>query len=184
LASSSPEGGDNAADENTDENGQNTLVNGGVGSTLLRLHPNREPANEPSQTAYKGALDDDNVNMTVDFAFQLLPARVEGVVYIDVNLNGLYESGVDAPIAQVDVVITDVKGTSTTVATNPEGYYAQTVPAGLTQVRVNEGDADFPKVSALTMADPHLTGDNKNPGSTLAPAGGVGIENTGYIRLD
>jgi hypothetical protein len=184
LASSSPEGGDNAADENTDENGQNTLVNGGVGSTLLRLHPNREPANEPSQTTYKGALDDDNVNMTVDFAFQPLPARVEGVVYIDVNLNGLYEIGVDAPIAQVDVVITDVKGTSTTVATNPEGYYAQTVPAGLTQVRVNEGDADFPKVSALTIADPNLTGDNKNPGSTLAPAGGVGIENTGYIRLD
>lgn len=64
------EGGDTASDDNSDENGQNTLIAGGVRSTDIVLSANLEPTAEAGAGTYGGTLDDDNVNMTVDFAFK------------------------------------------------------------------------------------------------------------------
>ncbi len=79
LTSSTPEGGDNTSDDNADENGQNTLVNGGIASTTIVLRANTEPQSEAGQGSYTGSLDDDNVNLTVDFGFGLACPTISGV---------------------------------------------------------------------------------------------------------
>ena len=69
LFSSSPEGGDTPDDDNADENGQNTLVNGGISSTIINLMVGAEPINEPSRSLCASTQPDANENMTVDFGF-------------------------------------------------------------------------------------------------------------------
>jgi hypothetical protein len=67
-----PEGGDTAND--TDDNGLNAPVAGGISSGVISLQPNAEPTGEANQgTAYTGTLDDNNVNTTVDFSFGPIP---------------------------------------------------------------------------------------------------------------
>ena len=63
------EGTDNDSDDDGDENGQNTLVAGGIQSSVIVLWPNSEPTGETGAGSYPGELDDDDVNMTVDFGF-------------------------------------------------------------------------------------------------------------------
>jgi len=114
--------------------------------------------------------------------FEDAPASnvVEGTVYLDNNGNGIFDAG-DTPMPNVSVIITDSLGVTHTVFTNDNGYYSQTVPAGLTQVLVDENDPDFPTNRGLTPNDPNNTGDNQNPGSVNVPANGVGVENAGYL---
>lgn len=69
-ASDAVEGGDTATDDNADENGQNALVSGGVRSSDIVLTDNGEPTGETGAGTYTGLLDDNNVNMTVDFGFK------------------------------------------------------------------------------------------------------------------
>jgi hypothetical protein len=69
LVSSSPEGGDTPDDDNVDENGQNTPVNGGISSTIINLVIGGEPTNEPSRSLCASTQPDANENMTVDFGF-------------------------------------------------------------------------------------------------------------------
>lgn len=69
----SPEGGDTATDDNADENGMNALVGGGISSGIIDLTANTEPVGEMGAGTYPGALDDNNVNMTVDFGFKAPP---------------------------------------------------------------------------------------------------------------
>lgn len=94
FLSSIPEGGDDAMDDNADENGQNTLVNGGIASTVISLGLNDEPENEAGEQtgAYAGDLDDDNVNLTVDFAFTP-EYRIGNLVWEDVDNDGIAEDG-------------------------------------------------------------------------------------------
>jgi hypothetical protein len=68
--SSSPEGGDTTTDDGTDENGLNTLFVGGIRSGVINLLANTEPTGESGTGNYSGLLDDNNVNMTVDFGFK------------------------------------------------------------------------------------------------------------------
>ncbi|MCA9892175.1 MAG: DUF11 domain-containing protein, partial [Anaerolineae bacterium] len=67
YASCSGAGGDNANDDNVDENGQDTLDNGGISTLPINALPDSEPTGEAGQGGYTGSLDDDNVNMTIDF---------------------------------------------------------------------------------------------------------------------
>jgi hypothetical protein len=69
LTSSSPQGGDTPDDDNVDENGQNTPVNGGISSTVINLTVGAEPTNEPSRSLCASSQPDANENMTVDFGF-------------------------------------------------------------------------------------------------------------------
>lgn len=83
--SSPPEGTDNGQDDNADENGQNTMVAGGVSSTTIDLQPNTEPTGETGSGTYTGSLDDDHVNLTVDFGFFTCRAAACGTVSIQIN---------------------------------------------------------------------------------------------------
>jgi len=83
--SSPPEGTDDDQDDNVDENGQNTLVAGGVSSTIIDLQPNMEPTGEADSGAYTGSLEDDDVNLTVDFGFFTCRAAACGTVTIQIN---------------------------------------------------------------------------------------------------
>ena len=69
LASSAPEGGDVPDDDDLDENGQNTPLNGGISSTVINLATGQEPVGEPSRALCASQLPDENENMTVDFGF-------------------------------------------------------------------------------------------------------------------
>ena len=85
TVSSTPEGIDDTQDDNADENGQNTLVAGGVSSTTIDLQPNIEPTGETGSGMYTGSLDDDHVNLTVDFGFFTCQAAACGTVTIQIN---------------------------------------------------------------------------------------------------
>jgi len=63
------EGTDNDIDDSGDENGQSALVAGGIASTVISLQANTEPTGETGAGTYPGTLDDDDVNMTIDFGF-------------------------------------------------------------------------------------------------------------------
>lgn len=92
---------ENTDDDNADENGQNTLVNGGVISAVFNLQLNNEPTGEDASGAqiYGGAdplyltdLDDNNVNLTADFAFTP-EYRIGNLVWEDVDNDGIAEDG-------------------------------------------------------------------------------------------
>ncbi len=88
-----------------DDNGIDTPVNGGIASNIFTLTPNSEPTGE-DQTDYPGILDDDNVNGTIDFIFQIGDVTVGDYVWVDLNENGLQdvnEPGLDG----IDVTIYD-----------------------------------------------------------------------------
>ena len=89
FVSSLPEGGDTADDDDIDENGQNTLVNGGVSSTVIILAAGSEPTNEPSRSLCASTQPDANENMTVDFGFFNDPeVAVGNRVWIDDGKEG------------------------------------------------------------------------------------------------
>ncbi|MDX1414746.1 MAG: SdrD B-like domain-containing protein, partial [Candidatus Promineifilaceae bacterium] len=85
LISSLPEGGDTAQDDDMDENGQNTAVNGGTSSTIINLGLGSEPVGEPSRSLCASVQPDANENMTVDFGFTI---PVPGIAIIK-KTNGL-----------------------------------------------------------------------------------------------
>lgn len=97
---------------------------------------------------------------------------VEGVVYIDNDGDGQYDPAIDTPLVGVEVVITDSLGFVTTVTTDENGYYFDTVPTGDTVVDVN--DADLP-------ADATLTIGSSDPTTVSVPEGGIGRDDTGYV---
>ena len=116
----------------------------------------------------------------VENAGYLPPSRVEGTIYIDNDGDGIYSSTVDTALPDITVTITDSNGTTYTVMTDANGYYSQTVPAGNTDVDVD--DSTLPgHLIGLTPNDPNGTGDNTDPGDTDVPLGGVGVENAGYL---
>ena len=69
MTSSTGAGGDDTNDDNTDENGQDALVSGGVSSVSIALVAGTLPTTEAGEGTYTGNLSDENVNMTIDFGF-------------------------------------------------------------------------------------------------------------------
>ena len=121
LENISPEGIDDTNDDNVDENGQNTLDNGGISSTIIDLQPNDEPESESGQGSYSGTLDDDNVNFTVDFGFRTQRVAIGNLVWMDNDYNGIYESGTDMVLDGVIVELYangDTPGVDTPLATD------------------------------------------------------------------
>ena len=99
---------------------------------------------------------------------------VDGVVYMDENGDGVYTPGVDTPLGNVNLVITDSNGVTYTVTTNGSGAYSQTVPAGDTSV--DAVDNDLP-------AGVVLTGGSSDSTTVNVPGGGRATDDTGYLVL-
>jgi hypothetical protein len=135
LISSLPEGGDTPDDDNADENGQNTPVNGGISSTIINLVIGSEPINEPSRSLCASTQPDANENMTVDFGFtpkDPQPVAVGNRVWLDNGAGGGIAgdgivNGTELGIGNVEVQlypITGVSGTPIkTTATTATGCY-------------------------------------------------------------
>jgi uncharacterized repeat protein (TIGR01451 family)/fimbrial isopeptide formation D2 family protein len=87
YVSSTDAGGDVATDDNLDENGDDTPVNGGVSSSVITLFPHTEPTSEAGVTgAPVSSQDDDNTNLTVDFGFTI--ATTSGCLVGNNDLGG------------------------------------------------------------------------------------------------
>ncbi|MDX1414747.1 MAG: SdrD B-like domain-containing protein [Candidatus Promineifilaceae bacterium] len=77
-----PEGGDNGLDDDMDENGQNTMDNGGISSTVINLAVGSEPVDEPSRSLCASTQPDANEDMTVDFGFYMPGPPMPGIEII------------------------------------------------------------------------------------------------------
>ncbi|YCM45720.1 SdrD B-like domain-containing protein [Verrucomicrobiaceae bacterium 227] len=77
------------------ENGLDIPVNGGISSGVINLTDGGQPSGESSQGDYTGTLADNDVNMTVDFAFiahEPDPA-IGNAVFIDKDGDGVMDPG-------------------------------------------------------------------------------------------
>mgnify|MGYP006269710195 CR=1 FL=1 len=195
LQTSIPEGVDDTNDDNADENGQNTLVNGGVASTVISLGLNAEPTGEAGQQTgtYAGDLDDDNVNLTVDFGFTP-EYRIGNLVWEDVDNDGAAETG-ELGIAGVTVALYEDNGDGilntaddvliVTTTTDADGKYEFT---GLYQgdyfvvipdaANTASGEPLFEYFSSTNgeEADPNTDGDNNDNGTLDATAATNGVD--------
>jgi len=125
------QGGDNQIDDNTDQNGGGQGLPDviGVTSTVISLLPDSEPQNvfgESGRDAFMDDANDDNTDLTVDFAF-FKPVAVGNLVFLDANHNGRAESS--EGLAGVEIQLFDA-GDSTvfdqplfTTATDSSGRY-------------------------------------------------------------
>ncbi len=84
------------------------------------------------------------------------PATVTGHLYLDVNGNGVQDSG-ESSLANVDVLITASNGTTQTVASDNAGNWTATVPPGTTSANVQESDPQFPVGAVQTQGDDPTT---------------------------
>ncbi|MEM7390756.1 MAG: SdrD B-like domain-containing protein, partial [Verrucomicrobiota bacterium] len=157
FASSTGAGGDTDDDDNVDENGLDAFTNGGIASVSISLDGDMEPTGEPEQATYPGVLDDDNVNLTVDFGFVPVPAAIGNLVWDDLNGDGIRDVG-EPGIMGVDAILFDCM--TNAVATNttdgageygftnlsPGCYFVQfdlaTFPAGYVVTLQNQGTND------------------------------------------
>ena len=113
----------------------------------------------------------------VDYNFGHLGGRVEGVVFLDANANGVYDGpATDTPLAGVPVAVTDSNGDVHNLVTDAGGYFSRVVPVGQTQVDVDE--TALPPNYTLTT-DAHDEGSD--PTTVSVPLGGVARDNTGYV---
>ncbi len=121
-------GADNTDNTDNNDNGGDTPVNGGISSYTFTLTPNAEPTGE-TQTDYPGALDDNNVNGTIDFTFRTEKVAVGNYVFMDNNDNGIFNTGTDMPLANVAVALyasgatVGVTAPVASTSTNANGYY-------------------------------------------------------------
>lgn len=76
---------------------------------------------------------------SADFGYQPAGA-VEGILFIDVDANGLYSSTIDTPLNAITLVITDSNGITYSVTTDSNGYYSQVVAVGAVTIAVNDNN--------------------------------------------
>ncbi|MBL8062419.1 MAG: sortase, partial [Anaerolineales bacterium] len=127
-------GANEIGDNDVDENGIDvaTLTTTGIRTQNYTLLPNTERTGE-DQTNYSGALDDDNVNFTADFAFTQLVAIGNRIWFDTGNGGGTsndgIQNGAEAGVNNVDVElyrVGDTPGVTTPVAittTDASGSY-------------------------------------------------------------
>lgn len=101
---------------------------------------------------------------------------VEGIIYEDVNNNGIFDPTGDVPWPGVDVIVTDSSGTVYTVTTDSSGYFNQKVTAGTTLVDVD--DSTLPAGAVLTI---NTSGEGEDPSTVVVPVGLSASNNTGYV---
>jgi uncharacterized repeat protein (TIGR01451 family) len=97
------------------------------------------------------------------------PGLVEGVVYEDTNGNGTQDAG-EPGIPGVAVLVTDSAGVTYTLTTDANGQYSQTVPAGSTDIEIDETTLPV----GLTQTE------GTNPTTVSVPSGGSASDVDGY----
>ena len=95
-----------------------------------------------------------------------LGTTVTGHLYFDTNGNGT-QDGTEPNLANVDVVITDSNGVTTTVSTNAGGDWMIIVPPGATIADVNELDPSF----AAAVPAGYTQTEGNDPTTVIAVAG-------------
>ncbi|MBL9113959.1 MAG: DNRLRE domain-containing protein [Verrucomicrobiaceae bacterium] len=81
-----------------------------------------------------------------------IPAILEGHLYLDVNGNGAQDLG-EPNLSNVTVTVTDSGGADHLIATNGSGNWSVLVPPGVTSIKVDEFDPDYPAGSIQTDGD-------------------------------
>ena len=129
-------------DVDNNDDGQDTLENGGVRSSVINLVSGTEVTGEATQGLYTGSLDDDAVNMTVDFGFKSVvkPIGIGGVVWIDGqgagSTNGTFDhahegvDGITVELYQSDSIPAIDPALQVTKTANGGYYYFDSVPEG------------------------------------------------------
>ncbi len=112
--------------------------------------------------------------------YQLPPpggtALVEGRVYEDSNVNGLFDTG-EPVFSGIRVKITAANGAIYELVTSASGEFSQTVPPGDTIVDVTE--TDLPAGYILTS---NTHGQGNDPTTVTVPAGGSARDDNGYRK--
>ncbi len=98
---------------------------------------------------------------------------LDGVVFIDRNVNGIFDDGVDLLLPGVKVVIDDGQPDPYTLTTDGNGYYSQVLPEGGYTVRIND--------ELLPSGAVALASGSSNPTAVTVPAGGQARDDTGFI---
>ncbi|WP_420806042.1 SdrD B-like domain-containing protein, partial [Lacinutrix himadriensis] len=92
-------------------------------------------------------------NTSTADGYSPVTAELTGVVFADTNGNGIQDAGEDG-IAGVDVIITDVNSTPTTVTTGADGSWSlNNVPVGDATVDVDESTLPANITSTLTTTN-------------------------------
>lgn len=116
-----------------------------------------------------------NASTAVDFGDLLIPpgmGAIIGVVFQDLNGNGVYDAGIDLELTGVQVEITDAGANVYLLTTDARGFFGQLVVPGNAVVDV---------VNATLPVNFELALGNSDPTIVNVPMNGVGSDDTGYI---
>jgi hypothetical protein len=111
-------------------------------------------------------------NNMIDAGFYQ-PGIISGHLYIDTNGDGNQDSG-EPDLANVNVIVTDVNGSSQTISTDSSGNWSATVPPGSAIADVDETDPQYPTGYTRTEGDDPTT-------VTAVSATTVSAGNDGYF---
>jgi uncharacterized repeat protein (TIGR01451 family) len=166
------------ATQTTDSNGEYAFEVASTGAFVMNVDTDTLPAGHGLTTDNLEAADfGTNVGVVEsgnDFG-HIIPAELNGHLYIDSNVNGTQDAG-EPDLANVDVVVTDVFGAVQTVTTDTNGNYTATVPPGDTVTDIDETDPDYPT--------DYLQTEGTDPTTTTAVSGvNTFTENDGFAPL-
>ncbi len=166
-------GGDDTNDDDADENGLDTLLNGGIVSAIILVTEGGEPTNESgSSTGPTSVLGDDSVNMTIDFGFWIQPpaGAIGNYVWIDENSDG-YQNVGEHGVPNVVLQLKDDNGIllATTVSDADGGYLFDELPAGTFLVDVDESTLPTGLTQTTPSTLPHADGGNQDHGGLGYP---------------
>jgi len=137
------------------------------GTSYVRFRFSENAGTGPTGFAGKGEVEDYKVIFSPG-------GDIAGHLYIDANQNGTQDA-TEPDLANVDVIITDNIGATTTVQTNANGdYLATNIRAGNASVNIDSSAPDFP-VGAIQT-------EGTNPTAVVVNANVVNIEeNNGFF---
>ncbi len=157
-------GNDETTDQTGDENGIDDAdpATNGISTQLYRLTADGEPTAD-DDTGYTGALDDNNVNLTADFAF-ILYGTIGDTLWYDADSSGGDHStaGSEPGLPGVEVQLTDSNGATITTTTSITGWYRfDNLLLGTYTVTVNTATLPYTVTTSPTF-DPEADGDSQS----------------------
>ncbi|MEZ4884211.1 MAG: SdrD B-like domain-containing protein [Chitinophagales bacterium] len=174
------EGGsdDETIDDNTDSNGRlNASFFNMITSGIIDVKPNVEPLNEQGFSFYAGTLPDDNVNLTIDFAF-----TGSNACSIDVALTGIDILCFGENTGSISTAVTGGVGGNTYIWSNGATTASiNTISAGTYTVTVTDSNGTK-ATNEVTLSEPSdivLTTSNSPVSINSGNDGTVGVSATG-----
>ncbi len=170
-------GNDETTDQTGDENGIDDAdpATNGISTQIYNLTADGEPTSD-DDTGYSGALDDNNVNLTADFAF-ILYGSIGDIVWYDADSSGgdYSTAGSEPGLPGVEVQLTDSNGATITATTSITGWYNfGNLLLGTYTVTVNTATLPYTVTTSPTF-DPEADGNSLSV-VTLTPADPVDLD--------